>query len=149
MLDISWMRYSPNATCILAQLHFLEIKLEQLQCSASYLRLWKKSVKIQYIFQNFFAWLTGTTELIFGCKKIFGSNHFLIFFQISWIEKMAGAKKVVNIKNQFFHARQPREGIFDIHSHWCCIFTLFCHSFKLLALLQFWELLSQTWYRDS
>ena len=27
-------------------------------------------------------------------------------------QKMTGSKKVVFIKNQFFHARQPREGIF-------------------------------------
>ena len=29
---------------------------------------------------------------------------------------MAGAKKVVIIKNQFFHARQLRKGIFEIYS---------------------------------
>ena len=29
---------------------------------------------------------------------------------------MTGAKKVVKIKNQFFHARQPRKGIFEIRS---------------------------------
>ena len=34
------------------------------------------------------------------------------------------AKKVVNMKNQFFHARQPREGIFEICSSSCCIFTI-------------------------
>ena len=38
------------------------------------------------------------TELIFGYKKKFGSGHFLIFFQISWIEKMPRAKKVINIR---------------------------------------------------
>ena len=38
-------------------------------------------------------------------------------------QKVAGAKKVV--KNQFFHARQPRKGIFEIHSHWCCNFITF------------------------
>ena len=32
---------------------------------------------------------------------------------------MAGGKKIVMIKNQFFHARQPRKGIFIIHSHRC------------------------------
>ena len=31
-------------------------------------------------------------------------------------QKMAGAKKVDKIKNQFFHARQPRKGIFEIYS---------------------------------
>ena len=29
---------------------------------------------------------------------------------------MTGAKKVVNTKNQFFHARQPQKGIFEIRS---------------------------------
>ena len=37
---------------------------------------------------------------------------------------MLGAKKVVNMKNQFLHARQPCEGIFYICSHCCCIFAL-------------------------
>ena len=68
--------------------------------------------------------------MIFGYKKIFGSGPFLIFFQISWIEKMAGAKKVVKMKNHFFHARQPREGIFDVCSPWCCIFTLFVRTWN-------------------
>ena len=31
-------------------------------------------------------------------------------------QKMTGAKKVVITKNQFFHACQPREGIFEIRS---------------------------------
>ena len=35
---------------------------------------------------------------------------------------MAGAKKVVRIKNQFFHARQPRKGIFEIYSLLGCFF---------------------------
>ena len=42
---------------------------------------------------------------------------FWSFFHLWCIKKMTGAKKVVNKKNQFFHARQPREGIFDIWSH--------------------------------
>ena len=29
---------------------------------------------------------------------------------------MTGAKKVTLIKNQFFHARQPREEILEFHS---------------------------------
>ena len=37
---------------------------------------------------------------------------------------MPRAKKVVNMKNQFFHARQPQEGIFEICSSSCCIFTI-------------------------
>ena len=37
---------------------------------------------------------------------------------------MPRAKKVVNIKNQFLHARQLREGIFNICSNSCCIFAI-------------------------
>ena len=54
------------------------------------------------------------------------------FFKISWIEKMTGAKKVIKVKNQFFHARQPREGIFKIHSYWGLIFTTVCLNFEQL-----------------
>ena len=43
-------------------------------------------------------------------------------------QKMARAKKVVIFKNQFFHVCQPREGTFEIHSHQCCIFTIFGQS---------------------
>ena len=35
---------------------------------------------------------------------------------------MAEAKKIVKTKNQFFHARQPREAIFEIHSLQSCNF---------------------------
>ena len=37
---------------------------------------------------------------------------------------MPGAKKIVNIKNQFLHARQPHEEIFDICSDWFYMETL-------------------------
>ena len=64
----------------------------------------KKVWKYNTYFKTSMAWLTRMTELIFGYKKIFGSSHFLIFFLISWIKKKAGAKKVVNVKDQLFHA---------------------------------------------
>ena len=44
-------------------------------------------------------------------------------------QKVAGAKKVVITKNQFFHAHQLRKGIFEIHSHQCCVFRTFFQSF--------------------
>ena len=52
---------------------------------------------------------------------------------MSWIKKMAGAKKVIKVKNQFFHARQPREGIFNIRSHQCTVdvFAIFSPVFSL------------------
>ena len=46
---------------------------------------------------------------------------------------MAGAKKVIIIKNQFFNARQPREEIFEIHAQWGLIFMIVCPSFDLAA----------------
>ena len=49
---------------------------------------------------------------------------------------MAEAQKVAKMKDQFFCAGQPREGIFEIRSHWCCIFTIFGQSFKWPPLLQ-------------
>ena len=42
---------------------------------------------------------------------------------------MAGAKKVIKVKNQFFHAHQPREEIFEIRSYRSLIFTPICLNF--------------------
>ena len=53
-------------------------------------------------------------RLIFGTYEFFGSGHFLINFQYVRVQKMAGSKKDVKVKNQIFHARQPREEIFEI-----------------------------------
>ena len=91
--------------------------------TGGHLKLWQKSVEIQNILEKFLCMVDAHDITDFW---IFGSGDFLIFFQISWIEKMPRAKKVVNIKNQFLHARQLREGIFDICSNWCCIFTISC-----------------------
>ena len=55
-------------------------------------------------------------------RVIFGTYDFLapvIFWSIFldvMDRKMPGSKKVFITKNQFFHARQPREGIFEIRS---------------------------------
>ena len=92
-----------------------------------------------------FAWLTGMKKLIFDYSNFFGSGYFLTFFPDLMDQKMAGAKKVVKMKNQFFHARQPREGIFEICSHWCCIFTIFGQSFKWPPLLQEIKFLIENW----
>ena len=51
---------------------------------------------------------------------------------ISWFKKMAGATKVIIGKNQFFHARQPREEIFEIRSYTGLIFTTVCLNFEHL-----------------
>ena len=44
-------------------------------------------------------------------------------------QKVAGAKKFILTKNQFFYARQPREQIFEICSYRSLIFTPVCLSF--------------------
>ena len=55
-------------------------------------------------------------------RVIFGTYDFLapvIFWSIfldAMDQKMPGSKKFVITKNQFFHARQPRKGIFEICS---------------------------------
>ena len=42
---------------------------------------------------------------------------------------MTGAKKVSEVKNQFFYARQLREQIFEIFSYRSLIFKPVCLSF--------------------
>ena len=68
-------------------------------------------------FKNSFAWLTGIKKSIFDYNNTFGSGYFLTCFSdlIVYSVKRVGAKKVVIIKNQFFHARQPHKGIFAIY----------------------------------
>ena len=67
-------------------------------------------------FKNSFAGLTGMKNMIFHFYNFFCSGHFLIIFPKVKDQKMTGAKKVVKTKNHIFHARQPREGIFEIRS---------------------------------
>ena len=62
---------------------------------------------------------------------------------------MAGAKKVIKVKNQFFHARQPREEIFEIRSYRGLIFRDVFLNFKLLTLSQFCKFFAETWHSDS
>ena len=61
-------------------------------------------------------------------------------------QKLAGAKKVVTIKNQFFHARQSPQRIFEIGSQLYCIFMIFGRSFKWPPLLQKINFLIEIWY---
>ena len=81
-------------------------------------------LKYNIYLKNSFARLTDTIPVIFGYKNFFGSGLFLTFFWIWWIKKMPRAKKVVNEKNAFLHARQLREEIFDVCSNSYCIFTI-------------------------
>ena len=60
-------------------------------------------------FKNYLTWLTGIKELIFHFNNFFGSGHFLIISSELIDSKIAGSKKAVEMKNQFFmpvnHAR--------------------------------------------
>ena len=56
-------------------------------------------------------------KMIFDFIEFFGSGHFLVIFLDVMDQKIAGAKNVIKVKNQFFHARKPREEIFEIHSY--------------------------------
>ena len=62
-------------------------------------------------FKNYLAWLTGIKKLIFHSNNFLAPAIFLIREIFKSDQKMAGAKKVVTMKSQFFHIHQPREGI--------------------------------------
>ena len=47
-------------------------------------------------------------------------------------QKMTGAKKVILVKSQFFHACQPREEIFEIRSYCGLIFVIDVWNFNEL-----------------
>ena len=60
---------------------------------------------------------TGMKRVIFGTYEFLAPVLFWPVFSDILDQKMARSKKVVIIKNQFFHARQPREGIFEIYPY--------------------------------
>ena len=72
-------------------------------------------------------WLNYVTELIFLMQIFFWLGHFLIIFPKMMDQKVAPAKKVSKMKNQFFHARQPRAEIFD-----------FCTQHNYILTLLYW-----------
>ena len=73
---------------------------------------------------------------MFHYNNFFDLGPFLTFHSNVMDQKMAGAKKVVKTKNQFFHACQLRKGIFEIHSHRCCILRTCFQIFYWLPLFQ-------------
>ena len=96
-------------------------------------------------FKNSFAW----NNWFFTLTIFFAWVNFWSFFQIWWIKKMAGAKKFIKVKYQFFHACQPGEEIFEICSCWGLIFRAVFLNFILLTLSQFCKLFAETWHSDS
>ena len=71
--------------------------------------------------QTWYNWFLDTN--FFFVLALFWS-----FYKYDGSKKCPKVKKIINIKNQFLHARQPREGIFVVRSHWCCIFTIVCQT---------------------
>ena len=57
---------------------------------------------------------------------------FLIHDILKKYQKMTGSKKVIKVENQFFHACQPREGIFEIQSYWGLMFATDSLNFEEL-----------------
>ena len=57
-------------------------------------------------------------------------------------QKMTGDKKVKVTKNQFLYARQPRKGIFEIHSQRYCNFITFSPGLLMAASIPVVENLS-------
>ena len=87
-------------------------------------------------FKNYFSQLSDMKKLMFHYNNFFDLGPFLTFHSNVMDQKMAGAKKVIKTKNQFFHACQLRKGIFEIHSHWCCILRTCFQIFYWLPLFQ-------------
>ena len=81
-------------------------------------------------------------KFIFCFNNFFGSAHFLIHQIGEKGQKIARAKKVFNIKNQFIYAHQPRKGIFKIHSHQHCNFITFFPELLMAASIPGVEIFS-------
>ena len=107
-----------------------------------------KKTLIWMDFKNSFVWLTGMKQLIFNFNNFFARVIFWSFFQIWWIKKMAGAKKFIKVKYQFFHACQPREEIFEIRSYWGLIFRAVFLNFKWPTLFHFCKFFAENWHSD-
>ena len=115
--------------------------------SPSNWKLLQKSLKIQYIFQKFLCMADRHDGYDFSIENFFWFRPFLIFFCLWWIKKMTRAKKVKIIKNAFFHARQRREGIFDIWSHipWFLAFLSRASNGSGSNLGCYWGLKMKSW----
>ncbi len=66
----------------------------------------KKLLWLWTNFTNSFMWSTGIKTQIFWTYDFLVPVIFWSISNISWIKKWARSKKIVIIKNQFFHARQ-------------------------------------------
>ena len=82
----------------------------------------KKQPRSEYIskipLRSWRAW----KNWFFYYNNFIGYGWFFAFCSNSMDQKMARAKKVAMMKNQFFHSRQPRKGIFEIHLLLGCFF---------------------------
>ena len=74
----------------------------------------KKYYCRKQISKNLFAWSSSMKREILGTKNFLAPVHIWPIFLVIMDQKMTGLKKVGKTKNEFFHERQPREGIFGI-----------------------------------
>ena len=85
-------------------------------------------------FKNSFAWLTGIKKQFFYHIDFSDSGHFLVtFLRFDGLKNSQSQKNYLN-KKSVYHARQPGEGIFELHS--CCglIFMAVFGNFDQLVL---------------
>ena len=79
-------------------------------------------------------WLNSTTELIIS-MQFFAWVIFWSFFPKMMDQKVTLARKVGKMKNQFFHARQPRAEIFDFCTQQNCSLTLLYWGVHYLQII--------------
>ena len=81
-----------------------------------------------------FAWLTGIIKLFLLRQTFLAPAIFRSMKSLKSDQKVTGAKKFILTKNQFYHARQPCEGIFEFRL--CCglIFAAVFGNFDQLFL---------------
>ena len=77
----------------------------------------------------------GHEKTNFALQQLFWLRLIFDLFSDLMDQKMAGAKKVVKTKNQFFHIFQLRKGIFEFPSHRCCIFRIFFPELLMAATI--------------
>ena len=94
-------------------------------------RLWNYSIN-ENGFQKFLFVIRAWKKWFFITTTFLALADFWHFFRSDG-SKNGQSQKVVIIKNQFFHARQPCKGIFEIYSQQCCNFITFTPGLLMAA----------------
>ena len=97
-------------------------------------KLWQKTLKIKHGFQKFLCGWIVLQNWFFWCKIFFARVIFCSFFPKMMDQKVTPAKKISKMKNQFFHAHQPRAEIYDFCTQQNCNLSFLywgVHSFAI------------------